>query len=357
MGMTLKPLFVVCMFSALHQLWHIDLSMLAGAILFPKSWRTLANDLLVLILSFSLLCVLQDYESWRYWYPVGLFEPLEVLLDRSMAVFSEHITVVTEGDYSRFLRAVLLGQKDDISSETTALFKALGISHVLAISGFHIGFWIVCIRPLFFWARSPLTRGAMLLVQFFILYYYALMVGAGPSVLRAVWMFLFARVVSLRNSGTSSLQIAMLVAIGHYLVNPKAPQSISFQLSYTAVFAILLALKRNDVEQLVLQYSFKGHTRTGNWFFVPVQISLAAWSATLPIVQGSFGGASPYFLFGNLLVVPFITLMIWASVPLLVFGRVFPAGVKEWYARAWEALVYGAEQLLLFLEQLCQSHG
>ncbi len=357
MGMTLKPLFVVCMFSALHQLWHIDLSMLAGAILFPKSWRTLANDLLVLILSFSLLCVLQDYESWRYWYPVGLFEPLEVLLDRSMAAFSEHITVVTEGDYSRFLRAVLLGQKDDISSETTALFKALGISHVLAISGFHIGFWIVCIRPLFFWARSPLTRGAMLLVQFFILYYYALMVGAGPSVLRAVWMFLFARVVSLRNSGTSSLQIAMLVAIGHYLVNPKAPQSISFQLSYTAVFAILLALKRNDVEQLVLKYSFKGHTRTGNWFFVPVQISLAAWSATLPIVQGSFGGASPYFLFGNLLVVPFITLMIWASVPLLVFGRVFPAGVKEWYARAWEALVYGAEQLLLFLEQLCQSHG
>ncbi len=133
MGMTLKPLFVVCMFSALHQLWHIDLSMLAGAILFPKSWRTLANDLLVLILSFSLLCVLQDYESWRYWYPVGLFEPLEVLLERSVAVFSEHIEAVTEGDYSRFLRAVLLGQKDDISSETTALFKALGISHVLAI--------------------------------------------------------------------------------------------------------------------------------------------------------------------------------------------------------------------------------
>lgn len=357
MGMTLKPLFVVCMFSALHQLWHIDLSMLAGAILFPKSWRTLANDLLVLILSFSLLCVLQDYESWRYWYPVGLFEPLEVLLERSVAVFSEHIEAVTEGDYSRFLRAVLLGQKDDISAETTALFKALGISHVLAISGFHIGFWIVCIRPLFFWARSPLTRGAMLLVQFFILYYYALMVGASASVLRAVWMFLFARFVTLRHLGTSSLHIPMLVAIGHYLVNPSAPQSISFQLSYTAVFAILLALQKNNAEQLVLQYSFKGHTRTGNWFFVPVQISLAAWSATLPIVQGSFGGASPYFLFGNLLVVPFITLMIWASVPLLVFGRVFPVGVKEWYARAWEALVYGAEQLLLFLEQLCQSHG
>ena len=357
MDMTLKPLFVVCMFSALHQLWHIDLSMLAGAILFPKSWRTFPNDLLVLILSFSLLCVLQDYESWRYWYPVTLFESLEVMLDRSVALFSEHITTVAEGDYSRFLRAVLLGQKDDISAETTALFKALGISHVLAISGFHIGFWIVCIRPLFIWARSPLTRGAMLIVQFFILYYYALMVGASPSVLRAVWMFLFARVVALRNSGASSLQIVMLVAIGHYLVNPKAPQSISYQLSYTAVFAILLALKRNDVEQLVLQYSFRGHIRKGNWFFVPIQISLAAWSATLPIVQGSFGGASPYFLFGNLLVVPLITVMIWASVPLLVFGRLLPEEIKGWYARAWETLVNGAEQLLLFLEQLGQSHG
>jgi competence protein ComEC len=149
----------------------------------------------------------------------------------------------------------------------------------------------------------------------------------------------------------------MLVAIGHYLVNPSAPQSISFQLSYTAVFAILLALQKNNAEQLLLQYSFRGHTRKGNWFFVPVQISLAAWSATLPIVQGAFGGSSPYFLFGNLLVVPLITLMIWASVPLLIFGRVFPSGIKEWYASTWDILINGAETLLLFLEQLRQTYS
>ena len=357
MGMTLKPIFMVCMFSALHQPWHIDLSMLAGAILFPKSWRSFPNDVFVLVLSFSLLCLLQDYESWRYWYPIMLFHPLEALPAHSVALFSNHIEAVSEGDYSQFLAAVLLGDKNGISTENAELFRALGISHVLAISGFHIGFWVVCIRPLFFWAKSPLMRGGTLIVQFVILYYYALMVGASASVLRAVWMFLFARFATLRHSSTSSLHIAMLVAIGHYLVNPSAPQSISFQLSYTAVFAILLTLQKNNVEQLLLQYSFRGHTRKGNWFFVPVQISLAAWSATLPIVQASFGGASPYFLFGNLLVVPFITAMIWASVPLLVFGRVLPDGIKAWYASTWDLLINGAEQLLLFLEQLCQSHG
>ena len=197
MGMTLKPIFVVCMFSALHQLWHIDLSMLAGAILFPKSWRSFPNDVFVLVLSFSLLCLLQDYESWRYWYPIMLFHPLEALPAHSVALFSNHIEAVSEGDYSRFLAAVLLGDKNGISTENTELFRALGISHVLAISGFHIGFWVVCIRPLFFWAKSPLMRGGTLIVQFVILYYYALMVGASASVLRAVWMFLFARFATL----------------------------------------------------------------------------------------------------------------------------------------------------------------
>ena len=46
------------------------------------------------------------------------------------------------------------------------------------------------------------------------------------------------------HSSTSSLHIAMLVAIGHYLVNPSAPQSISFQLSYTAVFALTDTVKK-----------------------------------------------------------------------------------------------------------------
>ena len=72
---------------------------------------------------------------------------------------------------------------------------------------------------------------------------------------------------------------------------------------------------------LFYNIAFGGILTRGNWFFVTVQIALTAWSSTLPIVQGTFGGASPYFLFVNLSVVPLIAVMIWASVPLLVFGR------------------------------------
>lgn len=352
MGMTLRSLFFICMFSALHKAWNIDLSILIGAILFPKSWRKIRYDLSVLVLSLSLLLLLRDYESWRYWYPFEIHAEFSTIIAAGRGLFSAHISEVAIGDYHHFLQAILLGQKEHLDTETYELFRSLGIAHVLAISGFHIGFWVICMRPLFYWAKSPINRIWTLMVQFFILYSYAILVGGSASVLRAVWMFFFARFAAIRHSATSSLHFPMLVAIGHYFVNPQAPQSISFQLSYTAVFAILLVLKRNKAEQMLLQYSYKVNSSSGKWFFVPVQISLAAWSATLPLVQGTFGGSSPYFLAGNLLIVPLITFMIWAGIPLLTLGRVLPDCAKEWYAFAWKQVINAAERLLFFLEKL-----
>ncbi len=162
-----------------------------------------------------------------------------------------------------------------------------------AVSGFHIGFWVVCIRPLFFWARSPLTRGATLIVQF--LFFITMPDGRVKRLsFEGRVDVSFARFAPPLHSSTSSSAFAMLVAIGHYLVNPSAPQSISFQLSYTAVFAILLTLQKNNVEQLLLQYSFRGHSQR-ELVFVPVQISLAAWSGNPSYRSRAFGGASPYF--------------------------------------------------------------
>ena len=100
----------------------------------------------------------------------------------------------------------------------------------------------------------------------------------------------------------------MLVAIGHYLVNPS-PSKYFVSVELYRCICHTANSERNDVEQLVLQYSLRGIPQR-NWFFVPVRCP-GCLVPTLPIVQASFGGASPYFLFGNLLVVPFMT-MIWA---------------------------------------------
>ena len=72
----------------------------------------------------------------------------------------------------------------------------------------------------------------------------------------------------------------------------------------------------------------------------------------LTIVQLTFGGSSPYFLAGNLLVVPLITVMIWASVPLLTLGDMLPQEVGSGYEQLWLWLMRFAQELLSVLQEL-----
>lgn len=350
--MVLRALFFTCMFSALHRSWGMDLSVLLGVLLFPRCWRKAAHDSALIILVFLLLTLLEFYSDWRLWHPLKLPEIVHFWTHYISVLFAERISSFASGEYGQFLKAVLLADKSGLSDEVLLRFRDLGISHVLAVSGFHIGFWVLLTRPMFLWARRPNSKLVAHFVQFVLLFFYAQLVGASPSVLRAVWMFGLARLAALRQWRIPSLHFPMLVAIGHYFINPSAPQSLSFQLSYVAVFAILLALRRHKGEELILHYSYKRSRKSGSWFFVPIQISLAAWSATLPIVQSAFGGSSPYFLAGNLLVVPLITLMIWASVPLLALGDVLPQEVIDHYEIFWKWLLHFAQELLFVLQEL-----
>jgi ComEC/Rec2-related protein len=350
--MVLRALFFTCMFSALQRSWGMDLTVLLGVLLFPRFWRKASSDITLVSAVILLLFVLKSYSEWRYWHPLKLPEIIHFWTDYISALFAERISSIAGGAYGQFLKAVLLADKSGLSDEVLLRFRDLGISHVLAVSGFHIGFWVLLTRPLFLWARRPNSKLLAHFAQFALLFFYAQLVGASPSVLRAVWMFALARLAALRQWRIPSLHFPMLVAVGHYFINPKAPESLSFQLSYVAVFAILLALRKHKGEELILHYSYKRSRNNSSWFFVPIQISLAAWSATLPIVQSAFGGSSPYFLAGNLLVVPLITLMIWASVPLLALGDVLPQEVIDHYEIFWMWLMHFAQGLLVVLQEL-----
>jgi predicted membrane metal-binding protein len=127
----------------------------------------------------------------------------------------------------------------------------------------------------------------------------------------------------------------MAVAIVHFLWNPEAPASLSFQLSYTAVFAILIALRGTGYDRMMLSFSMEAPSKKTkaskrlSKVLVPLHISLAAWSATLPIVQFHFGGSSPYFLIGNLLFVPLFTLVIWLTAAQLFLHPWLPDSVAE----------------------------
>lgn len=96
-----------------------------------------------------------------------------------------------EGDELAILSALTVGDKDDLSEDIVETYSVTGASHVLALSGLHIGFlyalfWFLA-APL--WKRWRLLKLPLLLLLVVLLWGFAFLTGLSPSVVRSVTMF------------------------------------------------------------------------------------------------------------------------------------------------------------------------
>ena len=140
-----------------------------------------------------------------------------------------------------FIKALLLGQRQDITSEVYEAYSKAGAIHILAISGLHIGILLLILQfilnPLLYFKHGKFVR---LLIILCVLWSFAVMAGLSPSVVRAVTMFsLFAIVRGLKRS-SNSLNILAVSAFILLLVRPGFCFDVGFQLSYAAVASIII---------------------------------------------------------------------------------------------------------------------
>ena len=334
--MPVYPVFIIVAAFALRHTYTIDLSLVIGAMLL-SSQRRLGHDVLR-ITALVLACfLLPRFEQWRYFYP---FQLPSFLVDYGQVFerwMATRIACVAHHDLEAFLAAVLLGDKSGLSHELQSGFGILGIRHMLAVSGFHVGIWTTMASPLFGWFRRPGQQKVLLALLIFFLLIYTQSVGAGPSVVRAVGSFILARIAAARLHQCPPLQWPMLMVLGAYAMNPRIGASLGFQLSYAAVFGILFALRASPWGQFIQGYTLEKKPKAPAWL-ASVQISLAAWTATLPIVQYHFGGASLYFLLGNLLVVPLYLFFIWTGLVAVFVGFLLPEPLLGAWNMAFERM-------------------
>lgn len=134
-------------------------------------------------------------------------------------------------------RAMMLGQKYELSQEQDQLFMHSGTMHLFAINGLHIGVVALAVHALLVLARCPrlVVAGLTLLI----LWLDVDTTGASPSAVRA-WLLLAAGetayALRLRANGLAALGAAALAVL---LADPMALFSASFQMSYGVVLAIL----------------------------------------------------------------------------------------------------------------------
>lgn len=217
----------------------------------------------------------------------------QTLLTRIASIFPR--------DAAPFAKALLLGDREDISYEINTAFKVSGISHIIAVSGLHVSILFGLIYTL-----MAKRRVLSCLIGIPILLLFAAVVGFTPSVTRACVMqslMLIAMTFDHEYDAKTALAFAVLVML---IANPMAILSVSLQLSVGSVLGILLFSERVRNRLLPKQdkkakSKKKFSVRLRYWFASSVSITLSAMVFTTPLVAYYFGCVSVIGVVTNLL--------------------------------------------------------
>ena len=273
------------------------------------------------------------------------------------------IETVAKGEEQKcVLKALIVGYRHDISRDLREAFNRTGIGHVLAISGLHIGIVATGAFLLFSWILSyfkPLlwrawTRKGAGILSVFPVLSYGLLAGLSPSTQRAVIMvtvFLLTFLIEREHDPMNTLAVAAMLIL---IISPPSLFSISFQLSFVAVYFIIYGLNRI----YKIQPADKNVAQTG-WrhrilkkLLVLFWVTIFATVGTLPLVMFYFNRVSLVGLFANLAIVPIVGFLV---VPLGLIGVfIYPLSIDlaAWFIKASALLLTPVLELVNFLASL-----
>ena len=272
------------------------------------------------------------------------FSPLAVA-SAAQSRFSELFAAngLAGPEYS-VITAVLLGNDDTMDSNLKSDYAAAGVTHILCVSGMHVGIIYMILsfllKPLDYSRPLRFLKSLLLIL---VIWSYAAITGLAPSVQRSATMFTFVTVGGLMRRPVDifhSLFASMFLLL---LINPLLIFEIGFQMSYLAVFGIVIFQPR-----LVAFYATK--TRIGKYFWELICVSVAAQLATFPLSIYYFGQFPNYFLLSNLSVMSLSFVVIVTGVALLVLSW-WPAvaGAVGWLLTREIRLMNG---IILFIRNL-----
>lgn len=213
-----------------------------------------------------------------------------------------------------FLKAFILGDKTAMDPESKEAFSRAGLSHIMAVSGLHVGFLLTPIwmlLPVFRqWRTGPLA-GMLLLTGFLAIY--AALTGFSTSVNRASLMAVLLGFGSLYGKSKNSLNQMAVAATMILLISPAELLEPGFQLSFGAVTLLLLWMPA--VQQFV-DRTIRNRILSG--VLQVMSVTIVVQTGLTPILAYWFGEISLIAPFSNLLVVPLLSFLMPFTILLLI---------------------------------------
>ena len=233
-------------------------------------------------------------------------------------VVARYASLGLGGDALAMVSALTVGEKRDLTQELKEDYSSAGVSHVLALSGLHLG--IIYAILSFVLPQRRRNRLATVLREMTVLLFlwgFAFMAGLTPSVVRAAILFSLVslgRCIGQESSSVSSLAFAAMAML---VVSPHLLFDIGFQLSFSAVFSIFVL-----AEPLQRLLAVERHGAVYGYVANLFILAFVAQVGTFPFVWYHFGEFPVYSFLANMLVVPLAFVVIMLSIVALALSFV-----------------------------------
>lgn len=255
--------------------------------------------------------------SFNLEWPLSQFELLAGRFGNEMQQTIDTIPF-QDPDTGALIGALLTGNRNSLSPAVAEAFRTSGASHILALSGLHLGIIYMIFLKLSgilgnsIWARR--CRSCMLIL---LSGFYTLATGAGASIVRAFLFILLGEIANICGRYKSLPQILFAAMILQLIVSPLSILSISFQLSYAAMAGIAFVFPwlkgfwpDESNEQRTGAFGRKLIGKPARWIWNSAAMSISCQLTTGPLAYMYFGSIPKHFLLTNLLAMPLVGILI-----------------------------------------------
>jgi competence protein ComEC len=240
-------------------------------------------------------------------------------------------------------KAMVVGRRNEVTPEMEYVYETTGTSHILAVSGLHVGIIFLVASSAFKFTRRKKLRWLYYAIILFSIWSFALITGMSPSVRRAGLMLSFIVIAEMLRRKSNIYNTIFASAFCILLFSPNLIFSVSFQFSYAAVLGIVFLYKK--IYALIFVKN-----RILDFFWQITALSFSVQLATFPINIYYFHQFPILFPITNLFAIPTAMIVVVGSIgvfiasPLPVLPDILGHVLQYW--------IYGYNELLLFFSKL-----
>ncbi len=236
------------------------------------------------------------------------------------------------GDQYAVAAAIVLGYDDVMEDRIRQNYQRAGAMHVLCVSGLHVGvIYLVMSLLLKFLDKNRIQKIMKVILLLIAVWFYAMLTGMAPSVMRAAVMISFLIVGNEVERDKDAYNTLALSAVFLLVINPGFLFNVGFQLSYAAVLGIVTFYRP-------LYRLFFIKNRIFDKLWAATSVSIAAQAGAFPLAAHYFHFFPTWFLLSNVVILLFSTLIISMGMLFIIVSWI-PV-LAGWVAWLLSGLIY-----------------